>query len=62
MSFQDRLDRCARVNRRIEDAFFARYHVNQRRDDVQLAATILLWSVGTYEGRLAWARAEESEE
>lgn len=62
MSFEEMLARCSRVNRRVEDEFFARFHVNQRRDDVRLAATILVWSVNTPEGRLAVARAELAEE
>lgn len=61
MSFQERLDRCCRVNRRVEESFFAHWGLKRRLDN-QMEAALLVWSIETPEGRLAWWDAQEAEE
>jgi len=61
MSFAERLARCSRVNRRIEEAFVREFGVKWR-GDLEIERAILVWSVSTLEGLAAWREAERAED
>lgn len=57
MRYDEELEWLRKVNGKVEEAFYRRFWVPRKKNDITLASAILIWSVNCPEGREAYNRA-----